>query len=61
MNLYEAIIKALAQCERMFIEQGEWTGEQYMEMVKPLHEALRNASTDQRGDDVVEEGQDTIA
>jgi len=55
MNRYEAIIKALEQCERMFKEQGEWTGDEYMEMVLPLHEALKidSASTDQRGEENV--------
>ncbi len=61
MNLYEAIIKALEMCNTMFIEQGEWTGAEYMEMVAPLHEALRNASDRPALSESSEEGQDTIA
>jgi hypothetical protein len=44
MNRYEAIIEALKQCHTMF-DNGEFNSEEYLAMVKPLHEALQPPKT----------------
>ena len=59
-TLYDAIMAALDQCKYMYFEGGQLGVDEYIKLVMPLHEALRNASTDQRCGDT-EEGQDTIA
>ena len=38
--LVHAIDAQLQRLKEMFEEDGCWTGEDYMTMVKPLHEAL---------------------
>lgn len=40
MNLHEAIIQRLRDIDRIFIKEGMWTGDDYKELVTPLHQAL---------------------
>lgn len=40
MSLHEAILAAIDKLNDIMNEQGLWNAEEYMEMVKPLHEAL---------------------
>jgi hypothetical protein len=51
MKTAEAIDKQLDRLHKLFVEAGEWTGEQYMEMVKPLHEALLKLAEKELSDD----------
>jgi len=58
MNLHEAIVKALEQCKYMYEMIGDFTSEQYIEMVTPLHEAIRIAASARPAQD--EESQSAI-
>lgn len=40
MNLIEVINAELVRLDNIFREDGEWTAEQHLEIIKPLHEAL---------------------
>lgn len=39
VELIKAIDAELLRLSEMFQQCGEWTGEEYMEMIRPLHEA----------------------
>ena len=41
LSLHEVIDKQLERLDKLFVEQGEWTGGDFAEMVQSLHEALR--------------------
>lgn len=51
MELTEVIDKQLERIQKMFENEGNWTGEDYMKMIAPLHEAIlelakgKNATT----------------
>ncbi len=42
MGQYEAILAAIDKLNGFFSESGELTGEQYFQLLKPLHDALAN-------------------
>lgn len=44
LSLHEVIGMRLMDLDDMYRECGDWTGEEYAEMCKPLHQALLNLS-----------------
>jgi len=40
MSLHEVILERLKHLDKFFVEEGELTGTEYFELVKPLHDAL---------------------